>query len=350
MTYLLGSGVEKMLTRRAYIQVIYQDTDISKYINLDLLSFSYTDNASGSADDVSIELNDAKRKWISKWVFEQGDIFQVDIVTLNWRKNDEQKRLPCGIFMVDEPEYSGRPSVITLNGISTPANSNFMHTKRNKEWKNISLKGLSTEIANRYGLELFYDSKKNPTFKNRSQSDETDAGFLQETCEDTGFAFKVTDNKIIIFNEQEYESKKEVATFHENESTVLDYSFKPTLTNTAYSGVSLKYFDAKTNRNIEYLFALKEIDEEDKVYQLNRRVGSLSEAKQLAQSTLRKLNKKQVTATLNLVGDTRLLASSTIMLKGFGSFSGKYYIDKATHGLSSYTTSLELHKVLGGGY
>lgn len=340
-----------MLARRAYIQVTYQDKDITKYINNDLLSFSYTDNASGSADDVTINLEDAKRKWISNWMFHQGDTFEVDIITINWRKDGEQKRLPCGIFMVDEPEYSGRPSVISLKGVSTPANSNFMHTKKNKTWKNVSLKGIANEMANRYGLQLFYDSKQNPSFKSKSQSNATDAGFLQETCEDEGFALKVTDRRIIIFNEREYENKKEVATFHENNSTVINYSFKPTLTNTAYAGVSLKYFDPKKKKNIEYLYSSKEIDpDKDKVYRLNRKVNDLNEAKRLAQSTLRNLNKKQVTATLELVGDTRLLASSNIILKGFGSFDGKYFIDKATHRLSSYSTTLELHKVLGGGY
>src|SRR5690606_23718785 len=107
------------------------------------------------------------------------------------------------------------------------------------------------------------------------------------------------------------------------------YSFKPTLTNTAYAGVSLKYFDTKKKKNIEYLFATKEIDPvKDKVYKLNRKVADLSEAKRLAQSTLRKLNKKQVTGTLELVGETRILASCTILLKGFGVFDGKYYVDK----------------------
>lgn len=340
-----------MLTRRAFVQVIYQDKDITENINEDLLAFTFTDNASGSADDVSIELKDDKRKWISKWMFNQGDTFKVNIITSNWRHKGEKQRLPCGVFMVDEPEYRGRPSVISLKGVSTPANSNFMHTKRSKVWKNISLKGLAGDIAKRYGLQLYYGSKLNPSFKNRSQSNASDAGFLQEACEDEGFSFKITDEKIIIFNEKEYESKKEIATYHENDSTVTGYSFKPTLTNTAYAGVSLKYFDAKKKKNIEYLFATKEIDPvKDKVYKLNRKVADLNEAKRLAQSTLRKLNKKQVTATLELVGDTRILASCTILLKGFGSFDGKYYIDKATHGLSPYSTVLEIHKVLGGGY
>ena len=338
-----------MLARRAYAEVIYQGVDITEQLGKDLLSFTFTDNASGSADDVSIAINDAKRKWIGKWAFEQGDTFKANIVTVNWRKEGETRRLPCGIFMVDEPEYAGRPSVINLKGVSVPANSNFMHTKRSKVWKSITLKGIASDVANRYGMKLFFDGKKNPLLKKKEQSDLSDAAFLQETCENEGFSFKVTDQQIIIFNEKEYEEKKAVATFHEGSSTVSGYTFKPTLTNTGYAGVSLKYFDAKKKKLIEYLFSTCEIDKEkDKIYKLNKQVSDLEEAKRLAQSTLRKLNKKQVTATLELVGDTRLLAGCTIMLVGFGSFSGKYYIDKAVHSLVAFKTQLELHKVLGG--
>ncbi|MFX3672872.1 MAG: phage late control D family protein [Paenisporosarcina sp.] len=341
-----------MLIRRSFVELIYKGIDISTNLQNDLLSFSYTDNASGTADDVSIEIHDAKRKWISNWMFEKGDTFVTNILTMNWRKEGEKIRLPCGYFLVDQPEYKGRPSVISLKGISTPANSNFMHTKRNKVWKNISLKAIGNDIATRYGLKLFFDSKTNPTFKSKAQTDTSDAAFLQETCENEGFGFKVTDMKIIIFNESFYESRKSVAKFKENSSSVLSYTFKSSLANTAYAGVSLKYHDAKSKKTIEYMFSLNEIDKgKDKIYKINKRVSDLEEAKRLAQSTLRKLNKKETTATLELIGDTRLLASSTIELEGFGSFDGKYYIDKATHSIGNgFTTSIDVHKVLKGGY
>lgn len=338
-----------MLTRRAYVEVSYQGVDITKDLNKDLLSFTFTDNASGEADDVAITINDTSHKWINNWKFEQGDTLKANIVTINWRKDGEKKRLPCGSFMVDEPEYSGRPSVVNLKGISTPANSNFMHTKRSKAWKSVTIKALGTEIANRYGMKLFFDSKTNPILKKKEQSDTSDAAFFQEVCEGEGFAFKVTDQQLIVFNEKEYEDKKTVAIFKEDDSTVLGYSFKPTLTDTGYAGVSLSYFDSQKKNLIQYLFSTREIDpEKDKIFKLNKRVSNLEEAKRLAQSTLRKKNKKQFTATLEIVGDTRILASCTIELKGFGGFSGKYYVDKATHSLAGFKTTLEIHKVLGG--
>lgn len=339
-----------MLARRSSVSVSYQGVDITADLAPDLKSFSYTDNASGTADDVSISIADPTRKWIDKWVFEKGDSFTASILTENWRKDKDKARLPCGIFIVDEPEYSGRPSVISLKGTSIPANSNFMHVKRNKVWKSIALKSIAKDIASRYGLQLFYDSSTNPTYKTREQTDASDSSFLQELCEEEGFAFKLTDKKVIIFNESSYEKKSEIAEFKEWDDAILDYSFKTQLAQTAYAGVSLKYLDPKTGKTIDYLFSLKEIDTKvDKVYQLNKRAKTLDEAVRLARSKLRALNKRETVGTLTLVGDVRLLSSATIRLKGFGSFSGKYYIDKAAHTVGSgYSTSLEIHKVLEG--
>lgn len=340
-----------MKARRAYIVLEYNGVDITEDLGKDLLSFTYTDNAGGSADDVAVEISDVKRKWIDKWTFKKGDTFVTSIVTVNWRKDGEKKKLPCGYFVVDEPEYRGRPSVISLKGISIPKNRNFMDLKRSKSWKGITLKAMGADIAKRYGLQLFYDSKDNPVFKDRQQKDEEDSAFLQKACEDEGFSLKVTDKKIIIFKESEYEQKKPIATFHESDSTILNYSFKSTETNTAYAGVQLKYFDSKKKKTIQYLFAPKTINkDEDRIYKINKRVANIDEAQRLAKATLRKLNRKEMKATLEIVGDTRILASSTIELEGFGSFSGKYYVEKASHSLSGYKTTLELHKVLTGGY
>lgn len=338
-----------MLARRAHVEVIYNGIDITGEIHNDLLSFSYTDNASGTADDVSIVLKDETKKYMNHWAFEQGDTVKATIITTNWRKDGEVKKLPCGHFTVDEPEYSGRPSVVNLKANSVPANSNFLHTKRTKVWNNATLKSIGQEVANRYGLKFYFDSSTNPQFKKKEQSEEPDSSFLQTLAEDSSFGFKVTDEKLILFNELEYEKKDAVATFYESNSSVLSYSFKPTLTDTGYKAVELKYYEPLKKNLISYMFATGEIDEKkDKIYKIKKSVNSLEEAKLLAQSTLRKLNKKQVTATLEIIGNTSILAATCIELKDFGKFSGKYYIDKASHGISGYKTSLELHRVLEG--
>ena len=338
-----------MLARRAHPEVFYNGINITDHIQNDLLSFAYTDNASGSADDVSIVLKDVSKKYMNEWGFEQGDSLTASIITTNWRKDGQIVKLPCGHFVVDEPEYSGRPSVVNLKGNSIPANSNFLYTKRTKAWNNVTLKSIGQEIAKRYGLKLFFDSSRNPKFKKKEQSDESDSSFLQTAAEESSFGLKVTDKMLILFNEADYEKKDAVATFEEWNSTVLSYTFKPTLTDTGYKAVSLKYYDPLKGKLVADTFSLGEIDEKkDKIYKVKKSVSSLNEANLLARSLLRKLNKKQVTAQLEVIGDTRLLAATCIKLEGFGKFSGKYYIDKATHSLSGYKTSLELHRVLEG--
>jgi sensor c-di-GMP phosphodiesterase-like protein len=72
---------------------------------------------------------------------------------------------------------------------------------------------------------------------------------------------------------------------------VLGYDLKTTLSNTAYAGCKVIYFDADLGKNIEYMFAVKyDIDpEKNKIYTLNSRVKSGQEAKETAMKKLREL-------------------------------------------------------------
>lgn len=339
-----------MLSRRASINVTYQGVDITEELDKDLISFTYTDNASGNADDISITLKDEKGKWLRDWKPGKGDILKSQINTFNWRRNGDKQILPCGTFIVDEPTYSGRPRILTLKAISIPSNSNFTTTKRSRAWENIYFKVIAQDIANRYGMKLFFDSKRNPYFDRVEQNDAPDISFLADLCESKGLSCKITDQSIVIFDEEEYEKKTAVATFYESSSTVLGYDLKTTLTNTAYAGCKVIYFDSALGKNIEYMFAVKDdIDpEKDKIYTLNSRVKSGQEAKETAMKKLRELNKKEYPVTLRVVGNIDLLGGNCVELKEFGAFDGKYFIDIASHTLPGYEVEMQLHRVLEG--
>lgn len=339
-----------MLARRTIVALEYAGVDITEDIEEDLLSFSYTDNASGAADDVSITLEDKTKKWIQYWMPQKGDIVKPEIQVINQKNENQMDLMPCGVFTIDQPEFNGKPRTLTLNAISIPGNGNFMSVKRTKGWRNITLKKIAEEIVVRYGIDLYFESDHNPTFTEVEQTDTPDAGFLQEICEKEGLAFKVSDSKIVIFDEAMYEKQDPVERYSEIASDLLNYSFRSTYTDTAYAGCNVKYYDPELGKQIEYLFALKEIDpEKDKVYQLNARVKTGQEAKILAQKTLRKLNKHENTCRLTVVGNPRVLASSCIELTDFGMFSGKYYIERAIHRVESgYVTEIEGRKVLEG--
>lgn len=333
--------------RRSQIEVLYQGINITDDISKDLLSFEYVDNASKESDSVSLSLKDEKHVWLKDWLPEKGDVIVPTINIFNWNRFKDNRRLPCGSFIVDEPEYSGRPSVFTLNAISSPLNGNFKDISKSKVWNNITLKAIAGDIASRAGLQLQFLSNVNPLYASKGQTETPDSTFLSDLCEEEGLAMKVTDSKIVIFNEKDFESRKPITTYKESHDTVISYSFKTRLANTNYSGVNVKYYDAKIGKLVEYLYTIGEINEKSKIYQLNTQVKDASEAMRLAQKTILRLNKKETTALITVVGNIEILGAVTVMLEGFGAFSGKYYIEKATHNIGSgYVTSFEARKVI----
>lgn len=344
----LGNGVLKMLARRAGITILYEGVDITAYIQKDLLNFKYTDNASDNADDISITLKDENAKWLNYWFPEKGDSISSVINIANWNKNGEKRSLNCGSFIIDEPEYSGRPRILTINAASTPSNTDFTGTKKSRAWENIKLSSIAKDISDGAGLYLFFDSDDDPVYQRQDQSEKSDMTFLSELCKNEGLGFKVTDNKVIIFNEAQYESLPSIINLSESSGMINSYSFKTSFTSTGYAGCRIKYRNAKTNATIEYLYAIKDIEDDDKIYEMNEYVTSLEEAKRRAQMQLRALNKKEWTASLNVIGDIRLVGGVNVNIDGFGKFDGKYFIDKATHNLPGYNVDLEMHRVLEG--
>lgn len=337
-----------MQARRASIEVTYMGVDITKDITPDLLSFKYTDNASEAADDIDIELKDEKAKWLTDWFPEKGDSIKATINTVNWSKEGDSKKLYCGTFIVDEPGYSGPPNKMTIKAIAVPSNTNFTSTKKSRAWENIKLSAIAQNIAASAGLDLFFDVPSDPLYSRKDQSETSDMSFLSDLCKKEGFGFKVTDSKIVIFDEVKYEKQASIITLSRLGGLVNSYDFKTTLTNSAYAGCRVKYRNAKSGATIEYLYTIKDLEDSDKIYELNQIVTSYAEAVRLAQKKLREVNKKETTAKLNVIGDLRYIGTVCVELTGFGKFNGKYFVDKASHGLPNYNVDLEMHKVLEG--
>lgn len=335
-----------MKARSSTVKVKYQGVDITGDITKDLLSFEYVDNASGQSDSVSISVKDEKHIWLKDWFPTKGDKIVPTLITKDWDRPGEIKALPCGSFIIDEPEYSGRPSVFTLNGISSPADTDFSDVEKSKVWRNINLKSIAGDIAGKYRLNLEFISKNNPLYKTKEQSETTDSSFLSTLCEDEGLSMKVTDGKIVIFDEEEFENKDPIAVYNESNKNVLSYNLKTQLSDTSYTGIKVEYYDTKNEELIGHIYSTGVESKEEKIYKVNKRVESRAEAIRVAEKTARKVNKVENLANMTVVGNLELLGGVNIDLKGFGAFSGKYFIVKATHSIGSgYTTGLELRKV-----
>ncbi len=97
-----------MKARQASVVVKYNDKDITKTITDYIEGFSYVDNASGSADTMTLKLNNRSGKWSGSWIPVQGDFVKTIIKLTNWNKEGDNRKFDCGYFLIDDLSFRGR--------------------------------------------------------------------------------------------------------------------------------------------------------------------------------------------------------------------------------------------------
>ena len=335
-----------MRARRCKIYVIYQGTDITEEISGDLLNLTYTDNATGWADDISLELKDNEKKWLERWRVQQNDTIEVYVELKDWMFEGDNKTLKCGKFNIDVPAYSGPPRVLTINGTSAPVNTNFT-TPRDKVWEDITLEGIAGDVAQRIGYDLIFDSGRGRKYTSIEQKDTPDMDFLDKLCSSTGHGIKVADNQIIIYDEIAYEGKGVIEDYYESSHFLSSYALEDSRRSAGYGGVKVEYQESSDAQVIKASFHAPGVSSE-KIYKMTEFVSSVADAEYMAKAKLRELNKKTATADLTIVGNPLLYAAGCLWLGDFGDYSGKYFIDKITHNLPEYSCDISAHKVLEG--
>lgn len=337
----------KDLARRARIKILYDNKDISKDLAQYLKSFSYNDVISGQADDLSITLEDRTGLWKNDWLPEKGATLVVSIITQAWWKDTfSEEELPLGIFEIDEIEVGGPPEEVKIKAVSVPNNTSLRGVDRTRAWEKTKLSVIANDIAKEAGLSLFYDTYTDPLLDRSEQTEQSDLSFLMKLCNDAGLALKITDNKIVIFDEEKYEKNDIVMTITKGSDLIESYNFKSS-TREIYSACHVKYQNSDTKNNIEYTFALK--NKQGKTLMINQEVKTIAEAETLAKKKLREKNKEELTASFSLVGTFLLVAGVTINIVGFGKFDGKYIVSKASHEVGGgYSVNIDLRRCLDG--
>lgn len=336
-----------MQARRASLKLLYNNKDISADLAPYLLSFSYTDHASGKPDDLQIRLEDRQGLWTGDWWPEKGATLKASLVTQHWIEQGKTEELPLGTFEIDEIEGDSSPSAITIKALSVPESVSLRGEAKTKSWEAVTLSRIAREIAGHAGLSLFYDTDDDQTYDRIEQTEQSDLAFLQKNCEDAGLSLKVSDRQIIIFDEEKYESLEPVMTIVRGDSLVLSHRFTTT-TRDVYSACRVSYSDAKRKQTYSYTYTAPNKPATGKTLVINQRAGSLARAEKLARKKLRQRNKGETKMTFTLLGDIRLLAACTVMVQGYGKLDGKYFIETATHSGSGYKVNIELRGVLEG--
>ena len=348
-----------MEARRISVIIKYNNKDISVDISKYLKIISYTDNLSGEADDLQITLEDKAGLWQSTWIPEKGALLDVMLQQKYWQTLSAlPQSLRLGLFEIDEITSSGYPSEVQIKAVSVPDNNTLRGTERSRSWEKAKLQVIANDIASAAGMSLFWDTEENPVLDRVEQTEQSDLSFLYAICKDKGLALKISDKKIIVFDEAKYEAEKakitivKPGTVYKKESGMkylfvgTGYSLRTKIRD-IYAACRVSYQQGSSKSNIEATYTAA--GKKGKTLQVNEQVESVAEALNLAKKRLREKNKDEVTGSLNMLGNFVLLSGVTVNLLGFGAFDDKYLITRASHDIGSgYTTNIDVRRCLNG--
>lgn len=348
-----------MEARRISVIIKYNNKDISVDISKYLKIISYTDNLSGEADDLQITLEDKAGLWQSKWMPEKGALLDATLQQKYWQTLSAlPQSLRLGLFEIDEITSSGYPSEVQIKAVSVPDNNTLRGTERSRSWEKAKLQVIANDIASAAGMSLFWDTEENPVLDRAEQTEQSDLSFLYAICKDKGLALKISDKKIIVFDEAKYEAEKakitivKPGTIYKKESGMkylfvgTGYSLRTKIRD-IYAACRVSYQQGSSKSNIEATYTVA--GKKGKTLQVNEQVESVAEALNLAKKRLREKNKDEVTGSLNMLGNFVLLSGVTVNLLGFGAFDDKYLITRASHDIGGgYTTNIDVRRCLNG--
>lgn len=352
-TLPLGEGE---FARRGTLVVIYEGKDISLDIADSILECTYRDSIN-EFDTIDLTLEDRKGLWIGAWAPQKGDKLQIKHKLSNW---SSQKVIEhnLGEFYIDNIDYSGPPSIISLRGISVDIASNIMDAKEYKSWEDVTIEKIAQDIAKKCKIKLECDFKFNRVYKRVEQKLESDYTLLKRLCREAGITIKLYSDRLILFEESEYESRYPQMKISKLDCK--DYRFSIDDTDT-YSGCRISYYDYMLDKKIEHTFNTKQRPGYKKNTQrllfLNYDAAVPGETQQqkkeyllkIAQKELREKNKTGITCSITIMGqEQQLSASDIVAIYSFGRFDGNYIITEVTTDYSEYQHSISLRKCLEG--
>ncbi|WP_445506764.1 phage late control D family protein [Niallia sp. 03190] len=346
--------------RRISYDVKYNGTSITKDISPFITGLSFTDNFTGSADDISLNLADKERNWMGSWRPEKGATLDVALIISDGWTNSSSSKRKLGHFDVDDLSGDGPPSKATIKGISVPESSSLRGQKKTRSWEKTNFKKVVSDIAKQNGLGTYFQIIENPEYDRLDQLYESDGAFLYRIFNEAGFALKVANKKIYAIDESHLENKSAVKTINRTDGNVKRYSYKDTL-NGCYKSCIVSYTIKKkvpdstkgktkiASNTFKHSFTPKKPPKTGRVLFVNEEVTSLNAAERLAKKSLRDANKDATTISITFTGLVNLYAGQTVNLKGFGSLNGKYIITTVSGSVGSGTeTSIDFRKCLEG--
>ena len=272
--------------RNIRVIVIFNKVDISDEIAHSISSLNYTDNSKNAIDDLELELENLDYRWLKEWYPDENAQL---LVGIHEEKENETNFLDLGTFYVDEPTFENNK--LNLKCLALPLDQNIRDQKNSVAWENITLKELVTQIANKHEMNAEIDAE-NVFFERLDQNQETDLVFINRIVKEIGLNMKVSDDKIIIFDDEEMEKNDTVEIFNINDERIRSFSLKKK-NKEIYDNVEVSYYDPDKKKVIKEIITKKELEKRNQVTTESSEEKS-SENKKTKNSSKSSKNKKSI--------------------------------------------------------
>ena len=244
--------------RNIRVIVIFNKVDISDEIAHSISSLNYTDNSKNAIDDLEIELENLDYRWLKEWYPDENAQL---LVGIHEELENETNFLDLGTFYVDEPTFEDQK--FTLKCLALPLDQNIRDQKNSVAWERVTLKELVMQIANKHEMnaELYAE---NVFFERLDQNKETDLAFINRVVKEIGLNMKVSDDKIIIFDDEEMEKNDTIEVFNIKDYRIRSFSLKKK-NKEIYDKVEVSYYDPDKKKVVKEIITKEELDKRNQV-------------------------------------------------------------------------------------
>ena len=275
--------------RNIRVIVIFNKVDISDEIAHSISSLNYTDNSKNAIDDLEIELENLDYRWLKEWYPDENAQL---LVGIHEELENETNFSDLGTFYVDEPTFEDQK--LTLKCLALPLDQNIRDQKNSVAWERVTLKELVMQIANKHEMnaELYAE---NVFFERLDQNKETDLVFINRVVKEIGLNMKVSDDKIIIFDDEEMEKNDTIEVFNIKDYRIRSFSLKKK-NKEIYDKVEVSYYDPDKKKVVKEIITKEELDKRNEVTtgDSEEKESKAKDSKKTNKKSQKKINKKSV--------------------------------------------------------
>lgn len=374
--------------RQTRVEIEIGGADVSESISPFLTGFSHSDSIDKKSDSISISLFDKNWRHLTQWVITKGTEVRAKIIQEDQAGVHE---LECGKFEVDNIDWNigTDGSTMEIKANSVPVKGTAKGSKKYRGWEGADLKTITEQVAKDSNLEVEWEVSENTKLSRTDQDGESDLELLQRLCTENGHSMKVTDGKVVVFDEEKYEQRPPWIEIKPG-FAFYDSMKLHTTAGGKFKSAEATWTSPRTGKTIKEKFTPEEPpegaggdffdyrrynrdgdndeDESDdstvavlsNEHEWEIASGNVSEkkgdrktkGKKRASKELREANKDEWTVSFTAPGNVRWAAGATFTLsQEFGKFGRKYIASDTTHKISrsdGYSVDVKAHGTLKG--